>query len=81
MSEKTITRWAIRYPGGLYVGQTLTRLDAIAEHVWSYNKELHDRGIRWARGGLDPIQKAEWERCRKRGDRAVKVKITYEPTP
>lgn len=66
--------WAIVGEYGLYVGWCRTRLDAISEHIHAYNDELPFRA--WG-NKLCPKQKAEWERRKRAGDRAVKVTITY----
>lgn len=75
--------WAIQFPTNrgfsLYTGTAPTRRDAIAQHVWAYDRVLYDAG--WphvSTNGNAPLsdrQKAEWEKCRARGDRAVRVKI------
>jgi hypothetical protein len=72
MSKKQYIRWAIIGESGLYVGQCLTKRDAIAEHVATRNKALS------AFAPLDDAQLAEWNRCKKNGDRAVKVTITIQ---
>jgi len=58
-SDCTATRWAIAGDCGryLYVGQCLTRKDAIREHCIALGKF--------------------WPECRRKGDRAVKVTITW----
>ena len=71
-------RWAIAYRWkvrgnrvtmGLYVGQWLTRKDAIREHVHNlYSDKI--------RVGLCSEQ-AAWQRRREEGDIAVKVAIYY----
>lgn len=74
MAKKRVyARWAIAGAYGLYVGQRLTRRDAIAEHV-------SDKfGVsRYAGNGLDTEQMAAWAQCVKLGDRAVKVRITIQ---
>jgi len=66
-------RWAIVGDAGLYVGQCLTRNDAIAEHVQARY------GIsQWSNRVLSQTQRECWEKCRAKGDRAVKVKITLQ---
>lgn len=70
---KTEFMWAIMCSSEinkpfLYCGTFLTRQDAIYRHTQTWN--------------VDPILskedvRATWKRCRARGDRAVKVVITY----
>ena len=74
MTTHTETMWAIAHnEDGLYIRSisddisfALTKKDAITEHLRVYiDYTLANRRRIW------------WE-CRKRGDRAVKVTITYE---
>jgi hypothetical protein len=69
MAEQWI-RWAIIGDCGLYVGQYLTREDAIADHVWSRDASLRKFAP------LDDEQRAQWRKCKSQGDRAIKVLIT-----
>lgn len=64
--------WAIAGEHGLYIGWQFTRGEAIAEHV---NAKLGTTTR--AFGGLTPRQSAEWKRCRRKGDRAIRVAIRY----
>jgi hypothetical protein len=64
--------WAIAHPHGLYVGWWLTRVEAIAGHIEiiegvgnTYGSELTDE------------QRRLWAARKRKGDRAVKVKLTY----
>lgn len=66
---KEYTRWAITGDCGLYVGQYLTRRDAIADHVSHRDKSLSKFAP------LDDDQLAVWKKCQAQGDRAVKVRI------
>lgn len=73
MAKRVFTRWAIVGEVGLYVGQCLTRADAIAEHVSAkYGTS------RWVSRGLSTEQLAAWHKCRAKGDQAVKVSITIQ---
>lgn len=72
--KRTYTRWAITGECGLYVGQRMTRRDAIAEHV----SEKFAGVSRYAGNGLDASQRAAWLKCLELGDRAVKVRITVQ---
>ena len=74
--KKEYIRWAIAGQCGLYVGQRQTRQDAIAEHV----SQLYGVSpyVAWKRGGLDESQREAWERCKAKGDRAVKVRIIIQ---
>lgn len=69
--------WAIESIfSDLYLGWSMTRIGAIANHV-------HDRGdkferpSRFAFGNLNDVQRKIWLQCKKRGDRAVKVTLTW----
>jgi hypothetical protein len=73
----TVTRWAISLrpltqrgerERGLYVGQYLTRKDAIREHAEAYLGPSRE----------DKEYRAKWKLQYARGDRAVKVQITWE---
>ena len=74
----TETRWGIVYADGLYVGQWLTRAAAIAEHSAKARRMDEPETSQFVWGGLSDDQREAWERCRKRGDRAVKLTITYD---
>lgn len=67
--------WAIAGTHGLYCGTAITRVDAIAQHVhgrFQAPSSLYPS----ARGGkLNPVQKSDWQKCRRMGDRAVKVLV------
>jgi hypothetical protein len=68
--------WAIIGCHGLYVGWHQTRRQMIAEHV----ADIHgvcSYASSWR--GLDESQKAAWRECQKKGDRAIKVTISYDP--
>lgn len=70
--------WAIAYSGGIYCGTSMTRADAIAQHVHGRFRWHHSQ---WAVGGkLDADQRADWRKCRRLGDRAIRVLVT-ETTP
>ena len=73
MKRQTYTRWAIVGEVGLYTGQHLTRRDAIADHI-----AARYGTTRWVSGALDDDQHAAWQKCQRKGDRAVKVKITVQ---
>lgn len=71
--KKQYTRWAIAGECGLYVGQRFTRKDAIAEHVsMLYGTSDY---VGWQ---LDDAQREAWDKCRAKGDRAVKVTISLQ---
>jgi hypothetical protein len=73
--KKEYIRWAITGECGLYVGQRLTMRDAIAEHI----SDIH--GVSpYVGNGLDSNQRAAWDLCRQKGDRAVKVRIILDRT-
>ena len=74
--KRTEQGWSIYNPDvGLYIGWYLTRASAIADHVGSLNSNIS----RLVCGRtLSDDQKREWERCKMRGDRAVKVTVSCE---
>ncbi len=77
--KRTETGWAIHGEYGLYVGWYSTRHQMIARHVYDMRR-LDDPEVSQfsLSGKLSADQSRLWERMKKRGDRAVKVKITYE---
>ena len=62
----TETRWVIVGEVGLYTGAELTKREAITNHV----EALYVCPQRISRDEA-------WKLCRKKGDRAIKVDITY----
>lgn len=64
--------WAIASDTGLYVGWSMTRKEAIAEHI---NALFETRGSGW--GALTAEQRKFWRQQQRKGDRAVKVTISY----
>jgi hypothetical protein len=64
--------WAIVGTSGLYTGWWQTRAEAITGYLIGYSggNAAHSEGI-------SGEHRKEWERCKRRGDRCVKVKITY----
>jgi hypothetical protein len=60
-------RWAIVGKNGMYTGAELTRRDAISRHVEALY--LVPRMI---------SREGAWAECKKRGDKAIKVRILYE---
>jgi hypothetical protein len=72
--------WAIAYDGGIYVGWHYGRRAAIAQHVsdlWSHRDGFGDISPYAFSAKLNDDQRRAWALCKKKGDRAVKVKITY----
>jgi len=67
---KEYTRWAIVGEVGLYVGQYLTRKDAISDHI----RARYGVAGTWQRG-LSAGQLQLWRKMQAKGDRAVKVRI------
>lgn len=69
--------WAIKYSEGFYTGTYLTRADAIADHVNGMFRfhASNKPGLKHGRK-LNPEQLKDWDRCRRQGDRAVKVTVT-----
>lgn len=61
----------------LYFGWSITRCCAIAQHVHDRSKVGEPQPSQLAYDGLDELQKRAWERCRRNGDRAVKVTISW----
>lgn len=75
--RKRTVRWAVIGNAGLYIGQWLTKGDAISHHLEvRYGLSLHRNAI--GRLVFGPEQAKAWARCKKTGDRAVKVTITWE---
>ena len=72
VAMKKEQRWVIVGRIGLYTGQWQTRRDAIAEHVDALEGAGSER-----RRYLTTEQTRAWDRCKGRGDRAVKVTISY----
>lgn len=64
--------WAIASDTGLYIGWSMTRNEAIAEHI---NALYGVRGRGWET--LTDVQRKFWQQQKRRGDRAVKVTISY----
>lgn len=59
------TMWTIVGAHGLYTGTWLTRREAILRHVVS-------------KYGVSMTVDRAWRHCKKKGDKAIKVHITYE---
>lgn len=74
--KKTFIRWGVIGECGLYVGQRLTRRDAIAEATsrGRLNDEPEVSEYLW-NGKLTTDHLQIWDRMRKRGDRVVKLEI------
>lgn len=75
----TKTAWAIKGKQGIYTGTSYSRAQVIAEHVadtslgdWPAIAHSGSRGC-----GLSQKQREAWDKCRSRGDRAIKVRIVY----
>ena len=65
--------YAIAGKCGLYVGWWLRRVEAIAKHV----SDLYGcSGFVMGRS-LTTEQRDAWEKCKRRGDRAVRVQIRF----
>jgi len=62
------TMWAIHGACGLYTGTWFRRKEAIREHV---NAKFIIPSPRFS------SEKQAWNFCKKNGDKAVKVEITY----
>lgn len=71
--------WAIAGPHGLYYGTWATRADAIAAHV--YGRWRWTESERAWSGKLAPMQSADWQKAKREGDRAVRVRVTVIPSP
>lgn len=77
---KKETGWAIVGTHGLYIGWWHRRLDAIVGHVHDCRGINDPEPSQFVIGRkLDEVQTAAWERCKARGDRVVKVTISYLP--
>jgi hypothetical protein len=74
VSNQTQEGWAIAGELGLYTGWWQTRNDAIAAHVRDLRSVIDARR---PRSNLTVEQAREWSACKKNGDRAVRVTITF----
>lgn len=70
--------WAVKSTHfGFYCGTALLRREMIAKHIdgmWRFHPTNSQ--------GYDPLtkaQKEDWERCRRNGDRVVKVRLEEIP--
>lgn len=78
MTKNKQIGWAIAGEHGLYVDWRQTRLAMIAQHVSDRCFVGEERPSEFVNGcKLDPLQNERWKRCRRQGDRAVKVTITW----
>jgi len=70
--KRIVAMWAICNTDmdALYIGTALTRREMISRHV-------HDLCIIPCQ--KYPTEKKYWDYCRKKGDQAVKVDISYTP--
>jgi hypothetical protein len=50
---------------------------AIAQHVHDRHEIGEPQPSRYAFGSLNEQQRKVWQRCRRKGDRAVKVTISW----
>jgi len=72
------TRWGIVGKYGLYIGQWQSRKDAIAAHVYETRHIDEKPTSQFVFGGaLDELQRRRWDRCKRNGDRAVKLQISW----
>lgn len=73
-------RWGIVNNGCLYTGQHITRGQTIAEHVsniWSQRAGFGEISPYVRGGSLNADQYRAWQLCRKNGDRAVRLEISW----
>lgn len=78
--KKTCIRWGIYGECGLYVGQRLTRRDAIAEATSRGRLSSEPVVSEFVLGGrLTDDHRKIWKRMQARGDRVVKLRITVVP--
>lgn len=73
-------RWGIVNGDRLYVGQHLTRRKAIAAHVsaiWSGRDGFGQISRFVISDRLNSDQDLAWQLCRKNGDRAVRLEISW----
>lgn len=75
MTMKREVGWAVAGNHGLYVGWSLRRVNAICEHVNAFDPELP---AYTTHRYLSLAQKKQWAKCKRRGDRVVKVELRYE---
>lgn len=81
MSRRTKTAWAvIDKAGHLYLFTVAsTRVMAIAQHVHNTSAGGEEQPRMYAFGKLDALQRERWTVSRKRGERAVKVAVSWDP--
>jgi len=66
--------WAITGAYGLYAGTFFTRRDAITYHAWACHTQT-DGHIASEYAPMSDAHRKSWARCRRNGDRCVKVNI------
>lgn len=78
MAARKQTGWAVVGRHGLYVDWRRTRNAMIAQHVHDICFRGEEQPSEFVHGRkLDPLQSERWKRCRRNGDRAVKVTISW----
>jgi hypothetical protein len=65
--------WAIASEHGLYIGWWHTRVEAIAGHLAALDGVCNAYGT-----DLTDEQRKLWAARKRKGDRAVKVRLTYQ---
>lgn len=65
--------WAIIGSHGLYVGWHPIRREMIAQHL----ADLYDMPRFTLSGKLSQAQTELWRKCQRKGDRAIKICISY----
>lgn len=69
-------QWAIVGRHGLYYDTAPTRRQIIARHCWAVDRACFEAGYPNASRPLTANQKRAWNECKRRGDKAIKVKVT-----
>ncbi len=72
MAKKRETGWAVAGTRGLYYGWWSSRVAAIQAHIdalYGYSER---------RIGLSYDQREAWKKCKRKGDRTVRVTISYQ---
>ena len=74
--SKAMKAWAITGSNGLYYDTASTRRTVIAKHTWHYDLRLRTKDFPVYTKRLTWLQLQIWNKCKRRGDRAVKVWVT-----
>lgn len=71
-------RWGIVGNHGLYVGQYFTRADAIIAHSATRARDVPEYEKLKRSWHVTDRHRQIWRKCRRNGDRAVKLRICWD---